>query len=286
MTYFKNKTVIMSGGSRGVGLEIAKALGKDGANIAILAKTTEPHPTLPGTIFTAAEEIEQVGGNALPIVCDIRFEDQVEAAVEETASKFGGIDICINNASAIHLTDTVNTPMKRYDLMNQINARGTFLTSKKCLPHLLKSENPHIMNLSPPLDMNPKWFSGHVAYTMAKYGMSLCVLGMAEEFKEQGVAVNALWPRTAISTAAVKNVLGGEEMANISRTPEIMADAAYVILTKPSKEFTGNFCIDDNLLAEHGVTDFSKYASVPFDQLAPDFFVPDDILPPEAAKNS
>ena len=276
----------MSGGSRGVGLEIAKALGKDGANVAILAKTTEPHPTLPGTIFTAADEIKEVGGNPLPIVCDIRFEDQVEAAVEETASKFGGIDICIINASAIHLTDTVNTPMKRYDLMNQINARGTFLTSKKCLPHLLKSENPHIMNLSPPLDMNPKWFSGHVAYTMAKYGMSLCVLGMAEEFKEQGVAVNALWPRTAISTAAVKNVLGGEEMANISRTPEIMADAAYVILTKPSKEFTGNFCIDDNLLAEHGVTDFSKYASVPFDQLAPDFFVPDDILPPEAAKNS
>ena len=170
--------------------------------------------------------------------------------------------------------------------MNQINARGTFLTSKKCLPYLLKAENPHIMNLSPPLDMNPKWFSGHVAYTMAKYGMSLCVLGMAEEFKEQGVAVNALWPRTAIATAAVKNVLGGEEMTSISRTPEIMADAAYVILTKPSKEFTGNFCIDDNLLAENGVTDFSKYASVPFDQLAPDFFVPDDTPLPEEIKNS
>ena len=220
------------------------------------------------------------------LVCDIRSEEQVEECVEKGAEHFGGIDICGNNASAIQLTNTLQTDMKRYDLMNQINARGTFLTSKKCLPHLLKSENPHIMNLSPPLDMNPKWFSGHVAYTMAKYGMSLCVLGMAEEFKDQGVAVNALWPRTAISTAAVKNVLGGEEMANISRTPEIMADAAYVILTKPSKEFTGNFCIDDNLLAEHGVKDFSKYASVPFDQLAPDFFVPDDILPPEAAKNS
>ena len=276
----------MSGGSRGVGLEIAKALGKDGANVAILAKTTEPHPTLPGTIFTAADEIKEVGGNPLPIVCDIRFEDQVEAAVEETASKFGGIDICINNASAIQLTGTLQTDMKRYDLMNQINARGTFLVSKVCLPHLLKSDNPHILNLSPPLDMDPKWFGPHVAYTMAKFGMSLCVLGMAEEFKEEGVAVNALWPRTAVATAAIKNALGGDSIMNISRSPKIMADAAYVILTKDSREFTGNFCIDDNLLAENGATDFSQYAEVPFSELAPDFFVPDDIEAPEAAKNS
>ena len=286
MTYFKNKTVIMSGGSRGVGLEIAKALGKDGANIAILAKTTEPHPTLPGTIFTAAEEIEQVGGNALPIVCDIRYEEQVEAAVEETASKFGGIDICINNASAIHLTDTVNTPMKRYDLMHNINGRGTFLTSKACIPHLLKSDNPHILNISPPLDMNPMWFQGHVAYTMAKYNMSLCVLGMAAEYKGQ-IGVNALWPRTAIKTAAVKNVLGGDEMMKKSRDPQIMADAAHIILNKDKDKFSGNFVLDDSLLAEHGETDFSKYADYPFAELIPDFFVPEDAYPvPQVVKDS
>tara|TARA_B100000941_G_scaffold289526_1_gene269081 strand:- start:4286 stop:5146 length:861 start_codon:yes stop_codon:yes gene_type:complete len=286
MNYLSNKTLFVSGASRGIGLAIAKRAASDGANIILAAKTAEPHPKLPGTIYTAAEEIEDAGGKAFPVICDVRSEEQIEDAVNKGSEHFGGIDICVNNASAIQLTNTLQTDMKRYDLMNQINARGTFLTSKKCLPYLLKSDNPHILNLSPPLDMNPKWFSNHVAYSIAKYGMSLCVLGMAEEFKEQGVAVNALWPRTAIATAAVKNILGGDETVKVSRTPEIMADAAYVIFTKDSKEFSGNFCIDDNLLAENGVDDFSKYAEVPFAQLAPDFFVPDDIPPPDAAKNS
>ena len=286
MSTLKNKTLFVSGASRGIGLAIAKRAAEDGANIILAAKTAEPHPKLPGTIYTAAEEIVEAGGQALPVICDIRDEENVRNAVNKGVERFGGIDICINNASAIQLTGTLQTDMKRYDLMNQINARGTFLVSKVCLPHLLKSENPHILNLSPPLDMSPKWFGPHVAYTMAKFGMSLCVLGMAEEFKEEGVAVNALWPRTAIATAAIKNALGGDEVMNISRSPEIMGDAAYVILTKNSKDFTGNFCIDDNLLADNGVTDFSKYAEVPFSELAPDFFVPDDIEPPEAAKNS
>ena len=286
MNDLKNKTLFVSGASRGIGLAIAKRAAKDGANIILAAKTAEPHPKLPGTIYTAADEIIEEGGQALPVICDIRDEENVRDAVNKGLDHFGGIDICVNNASAIQLTGTLQTDMKRYDLMNQINARGTFLVSKVCLPHLLKSDNPHILNLSPPLDMDPKWFGPHVAYTMAKFGMSLCVLGMAEEFKEDGVAVNALWPRTAVATAAIKNALGGESIMNISRSPEIMADAAYVILTKDSKEFTGNFCIDDNLLADNGVTDFSQYAEVPFSELAPDFFVPDDIEPPEAAKNS
>ena len=286
MSNLTNKTLFISGASRGIGLAIAKRAAQDGANIILAAKTAEPHPKLPGTIYTAAEEIEEAGGKAFPVLCDVRYEEQLETAVKNGADHFGGIDICVNNASAIQLTNTLQTDMKRYDLMNQINARGTFLTSKKCIPYLLKSENPHILNLSPPLDMNSKWFSNHVAYSIAKFGMSLCVLGMAEEFKEKGIAVNALWPRTAIATAAVKNILGGDELVKVSRTPEIMADAAYVIFTKDSKEFTGNFCIDDNLLAENGVDDFSKYAEVPFAQLAPDFFVPDDIPPPDAAKNS
>ena len=286
MSNLTNKTLFISGASRGIGLAIAKRAAQDGANIILAAKTAEPHPKLPGTIYTAAEEIEEAGGKAFPVLCDVRYEEQLETAVKNGADHFGGIDICVNNASAIQLTNTLQTDMKRYDLMNQINARGTFLTSKKCIPYLLKSENPHILNLSPPLDMNSKWFSNHVAYSIAKFGMSLCVLGMAEEFKEKGIAVNALWPRTAIATAAVKNILGGDELVKVSRTPEIMADAAYVILTKDSKEFTGNFCIDDNLLADNGVTDFSKYAEVPFSQLAPDFFVPDNIPPPDAAKKS
>ena len=286
MNNLKNKTLFVSGASRGIGLAIAKRAAQDGANIILAAKTAEPHPKLPGTIYTAAEEIEEAGGQALPVICDIRDEENVRKAVNEGLEKFGGIDICVNNASAIQLTGTLHTDMKRYDLMNQINARGTFLVSKVCLPHLLNSDNPHILNLSPPLDMDPKWFGPHVAYTMAKFGMSLCVLGMAEEFKEEGVAVNALWPRTAVATAAIKNALGGDSVMNISRSPEIMADAAYVILTKNSREFTGHFCIDDNLLAENGTKDFSKYAEVPFSELAPDFFVPDDIEPPEAAKNS
>ena len=286
MSNLTNKTLFISGASRGIGLAIAKRAAQDGANIILAAKTAEPHPKLPGTIYTAAEEIEEAGGKAFPVLCDVRYEEQLETAVKNGADHFGGIDICVNNASAIQLTNTLQTDMKRYDLMNQINARGTFLTSKKCIPYLLKSENPHILNLSPPLDMNSKWFSNHVAYSIAKFGMSLCVLGMAEEFKEKGIAVNALWPRTAIATAAVKNILGGDELVKVSRTPEIMADAAHVILTKDSKEFTGNFCIDDNLLADNGVTDFSKYAEVPFSQLAPDFFVPDNIPPPDAAKKS
>ena len=286
MNDLKNKTLFVSGASRGIGLAIAKRAAKDGANIILAAKTAEPHPKLPGTIYTAADEIIEEGGQALPVICDIRDEENVRDAVNKGLDHFGGIDICVNNASAIQLTGTLQTDMKRYDLMNQINARGTFLVSKVCLPHLLKSDNPHILNLSPPLDMDPKWFGPHVAYTMAKFGMSLCVLGMAEEFKEDGVAVNALWPTTAVATAAIKNALGGDSIMNISRSPEIMADAAYIILTKDSKEFTGNFCIDDNLLADNGVTDFSQYADVPFSELAPDFFVPDDIEPPEVAKNS
>lgn len=286
MNNLKNKTLFVSGASRGIGLAIAKRAAKDGANVILAAKTAEPHPKLPGPIYTAAEEIEEVGGKALPVVCDIRDEENVRNAVNKGLDHFGAIDICINNASAIQLTGTLQTDMKRYDLMNQINARGTFLVSKVCLPHLIKSDNPHILNLSPPLDMDPKWFGPHVAYTMAKFGMSLCVLGMAEEFKDEGVAVNALWPRTAVATAAIKNALGGDSIMNISRSPEIMADAAHVILTKNSREFTGNFCIDDNLLADNGVTDFSQYAEVPFAELAPDFFVPDYVEAPEAAKNS
>ena len=275
MTYFKNKTVIMSGGSRGVGLEIAKALGKDGANIAILAKTTEPHPTLPGTIFTAADEIEKVGGTALPIVCDIRYEDQVEAAVEETVNKFGGIDICINNASAIHLTDTVNTPMKRYDLMHNINVRGTFMLSQKCIPHLIKGDNSHILTLSPPLDIARKWFGMTLAYTTAKYGMSLVAHGLAEELGKHNVASNCLWPRTSLDTAAVRNVIG-EELVKGSRKPSIYADAAYAVLKRDSSSCTGNFFLDQDVLEEEGVTDFDQYAIDPEAKLVSDFFVDDN----------
>ena len=275
MTYFKNKTVIMSGGSRGVGLEIAKALGKDGANIAILAKTTEPHPTLPGTIFTAADEIEEVGGTALPIVCDIRYEDQVEAAVEETVNKFGGIDICINNASAIHLTDTVNTPMKRYDLMHNINVRGTFMLSQKCIPYLIKGDNSHILTLSPPLDIARKWFGMTLAYTTAKYGMSLVAHGLAEELGKHNVASNCLWPRTSLDTAAVRNVIG-EELVKGSRKPSIYADAAYAVLKRDSSSCTGNFFLDQDVLEEEGVTDFDQYAIDPEAKLVSDFFVDDN----------
>ena len=275
MTYFKNKTVIMSGGSRGVGLEIAKVLGKDGANIAILAKTTEPHPTLPGTIFTAADEIKEVGGNALPIVCDIRFEEQVEAAVEETVKKFGGIDVCINNASAIHLTDTVNTPMKRYDLMHNINVRGTFMLSQKCIPHLINGENPHILTLSPPLDIARKWFGMTLAYTTAKYGMSLVAHGLAEELGRHNIASNCLWPRTSLDTAAVRNVIGAE-LVKGSRKPSIYADAAYAVLKRDSSSCTGNFFLDQDVLKEEGITDFDQYAVDPDATLVSDFFVDDN----------
>ena len=282
----KDKVIFISGGSRGIGLAMAKRAAQDGAQIVVAAKTAEPHPKLPGTIYTAAEEIVEAGGDALPMVCDIRDEDNVRDAINASVEHFGGIDICINNASAIQLTNTLDTAMKRYDLMHQINGRGTYMVSKYCLPHLLKSENPHILNLAPPLDMDPKWFGGHVGYTMAKYTMSMCVLGMAEEFKDRGVAVNALWPRTAIATAAVQNHLGGDEIMRLSRNVDIMADAAYTILTKDSKSFTGNFCIDDLVLHGAGVTDFTRYANVPFGELMPDFFVPDNTPLPDEVKNS
>jgi citronellol/citronellal dehydrogenase len=269
----KGKTIFISGGSRGIGLAIAKRAAQDGANVVIAAKTAEPHAKLPGTIYTAAEEIEDLGGKALPVVCDIRDEKQVENAVAAGVEKFGGLDICINNASAISLTPTLQTKMSRYDLMHQVNTRGTFLVSKTCIPHLLKADNPHILNLSPPLNMEEKWFAPHVAYTMAKFGMSLCVLGMAGEFRKQGIAVNALWPRTTIATAAVKNLLGGDEMIRCSRKPEIMGDAAHAILTRPSREFTGNFCVDDEVLESIGITDLSRYAVEPGAKLFPDFFV-------------
>ncbi len=267
------KTVFITGGSRGIGLAIACRAARDGANVAIAAKTAEPHPRLPGTIHTAAREIEAAGGKALPLVCDIRDEAQVEAAVAATVEAFGGIDICVNNASAISLTPTLKTDMKRFDLMHQINLRGTFLVSKSCLPHLLEADNPHVLNLAPPLNFEAKWFAPHVAYSMAKYGMSLCVLGMAEEYRAQGVAFNALWPRTAIATAAIRNVIGGDELIRRSRKPEIIADAAWFILTRPAREFTGNFCVDDEVLEAAGITDLTGYAVDPDVELAPDFFV-------------
>ena len=274
----RGRTIFMSGGSRGIGLAIARRCAADGANIAIAAKSAEPDPRLPGTIHTAAAEIEQAGGKGLAIQCDIRFEEQVEAAVAKTVETFGGIDICVNNASAISLTGTLDTPMKRYDLMHQINTRGTFLVSQKCLPHLKRSDRAHILNLSPPLDMQAKWFAPHVAYTMAKFGMSMCVLGMAEEFRREGIGVNALWPLTAIDTAAVRNVLGGDTLARMSRKPQIVADAAHAILTRDPKTCTGNFFIDEEVLRAEGVIDFSPYQYESADALAGDFFVPDDVF--------
>ena len=276
MTDLKGKTLFISGASRGIGLTIGLRAARDGANVALVAKTTEPHPKLEGTIYTAAEEIKKAGGTALPLVADIRHEDQVAAAVEAAVGEFGGIDICVNNASAIQLTDTLSTPMKRFDLMHDINTRGTFMVSKYCIPHLEKSDNAHILMLSPPLDMNPKWFSGYLPYSLAKYGMSLCVLGLAEELKRKNIAVNALWPRTTIATAAIKNIVGGEAMMKRSRKPEILADAAHLIFTQPSSDFTGNFCIDDTLLSQHGVTDFDQYRVDPTIDLQIDFFVPDN----------
>jgi citronellol/citronellal dehydrogenase len=273
MADLAGKSLFITGASRGIGLAIAKRAARDGANVAIAAKTTEPHPKLPGTIYTAAEEIEAAGGRALALVCDIRVEDQVRAAVDRAVETFAGIDICVNNASAIQLTGTVATDMKRFDLMHQVNTRGTFLVSKLCIPHLRRAANPHVLNIAPPLNIKAKWFAPNVAYTMAKYGMSLCVLGMAEEFRADGIAFNALWPRSTIATAAVRNLLGGGEMVRRSRTPEIMADAAHVILTRPSRDFTGNFCVDDEVLAAAGVTDLSAYAVDPTAELFPDFFV-------------
>ena len=274
----EGKTLFISGGSRGIGLAIALRAARDGANVTIAAKTAEPHPKLPGTIYTAADEIRAAGGKALPVLCDIRDEEQVAQAVEKTVEAFGGIDICINNASAIQLTGTLETDMKRFDLMHQINMRGTFLVSKMCIPYLKLAQNPHILNLAPPLDMEAKWFKNHVAYTMAKFGMSMCTLGMSAEFKKDGIAVNSLWPLTTIDTAAVRNLLGGEAVASMSRSAAIMADAAHAVLTRPSREATGNFYIDELVLRAAGVTDFSKYALTPGSKLAADFFVPDEIF--------
>jgi citronellol/citronellal dehydrogenase len=259
------KRIFVTGGSRGIGLAIAMRAARDGASIAIAAKTADPNPKLPGTIFTAAEDIRAAGGVALPIQCDIRDENQIESAMRQAAQEFGGIDILINNASAINLTKTEATPAKRFDLMFDVNVRGTFLTSQAAIPYLRESaqagRNPHILNLAPPLSMNPKWFKNHVAYTMAKYGMSMCVLGMAEEFKRDGIASNALWPRTAIDTAALAMIPGIDTAA--CRTPEILADAAYIILNRSAKEATGNFYVDDEVLASEGITDLDKYAVVP-----------------------
>src|SRR3979409_225635 len=250
------KTIFISGGSRGIGLAIALRAARDGANVAIAAKTAEPHPKLKGTIYTAADEVRAAAGKALPILCDIRDETQVMAAIDQTVAEFGGIDICVNNASAISLTNSQATDMKRFDLMMGINTRCTFMVSKYCIPHLKKSDNPHILMLSPPLDMQTKWFEHSTAYTMAKFGMSMCVLGLAGELKGAGIAVNALWPRPTIATAAVGNLLGGDAMMRASRTPEIMGDAAHMIFTKPSREFTGQFCIDDKVLYAGGGRDF------------------------------
>jgi citronellol/citronellal dehydrogenase len=266
------KTLFITGASRGIGKAIALRAAADGANIAIAAKTTEPHPKLPGTIYTAAEEIEAAGGKALPLAVDIRDEEQVREAVQRTVDTFGGIDVLVNNASAINLTGTLETPMKRFDLMWGVNARGTFACSQACLPSLLKARNPHILTLSPPLNLDPRWFKDHVAYTMSKYGMSFCVLGMAEEFRDRGVAVNALWPRTVIATAALA-MLGGRIPPERCRTPEIMADAAHAVLTRDSRSATGNFYIDDEVLREAGVTDFTKYAVKPGEPLLPDLFL-------------
>ena len=274
------KTLFITGASRGIGLAIALRAARDGANIAIAAKTAEPHKHLPGTIYTAAKEIEAAGGGALPLVVDVRDEASVLKAVDETVRAFGGIDVCVNNASAIQLTGTLETEMKRYDLMNQVNARGSFLISKACLPHLKRSSNPHVLMISPPLDMSARWFKNHTAYTMAKFGMSLCVLGMSAEFKDDGIAFNALWPRTLIATAAIRFVVGGEEAMRHARTPAIMADAAYAIVTKPSKTFTGKFVIDDSILYAEGERDFEQYRVDPSVPLAADFFVPDSDAPP------
>ncbi|XP_029178778.1 hydroxysteroid dehydrogenase-like protein 2 [Nylanderia fulva] len=271
------RTIFITGASRGIGKSIALKAAKDGANIIIAAKTAQPHPKLPGTIYTAASEIEAAGGKALPCIVDVRDEAQVIDAVENAVAKFGGIDVLVNNASAISLTGTLTTEMKRYDLMNNINARGTFLVSKVCIPYLKKSSNPHIVNISPPLNMKPIWFKNHVAYTMAKYGMSMCVLGMAEELKPDGIAVNAVWPKTAIYTAAM-DMLTGSDSSDVCRKPEIMADAVYALLCKDSKSTTGEFLIDENILRNEGITDFTNYACNPAnkDKLMMDFFLDDD----------
>jgi len=269
----QGKTIFITGASRGIGRAIALRAAGEGANIIIAAKTTTAHAKLPGTIHSAAEEIEKAGGRALAVKTDIRFEDQVTAAIEQGVAEFGGLDIVVNNASALGLTGLRETTLKMYDRMQDINARGSFVTTQAAMPHLLKAENPHVLNISPPLNMNPKWFAGHAAYTLSKYAMSVWVLGMAAEFAEQGVAFNALWPKTAIATAAVRNLLGGEKVVAASRQPAIMGDAARAVLVRDSRACTGQFLIDEEVLAEEGETDFEKYAVVPGTQLFPDFFL-------------
>lgn len=273
MASLKDKVVFITGASRGIGKAIGLRAARDGAKIVVIGKTDQPHPKLPGTVPTSVEEMKSAGGDAIGCIADIRDESQIAAAVASAIDAFGQLDILVNNASAIFLAGTAETPAKRFDLMHSVNARGTFLTSQHCLPHLENAENPHILNLSPPLNMSPQWFKSHVAYTMAKYGMSMCVLGMAEEFKRKKIGVNALWPRTAIATAAVQNILGGDEMMKMCRKPQIVADAAHAILTRDSATTTGNFFIDDEVLAEAGVTDFESYAVSPGTDLMPDFFL-------------
>jgi citronellol/citronellal dehydrogenase len=267
------RTIIMSGGSRGIGLAIALRAAQDGANVALIAKTAEPHPRLKGTVFTAAEAIEAAGGNGLAIVGDVRDDHVIADAVEQTVERFGGVDILVNNASAIDVSPSASISMKRYDLMQDVNARATFLLSRTCVPYLREAENPHVLTLSPPLSLDPKWFGPHLAYTLAKFGMSMCTLGMAAEHADAGIAFNSLWPRTIIATAAVQNLLGGEAAMARSRRPKIVADAAHAILTRPARETTGNFFIDDEVLAEAGVTDFSSYAYTADADLLVDLFL-------------
>jgi len=280
MATLQGKTLFITGASRGIGLAIALKAAREGANITIAAKTETPHPKLPGTIYSAAKEIEQAGGRALPLGVDVRDEQAVKSAIDKTAATFGSLDIVVNNASAIQLTGVAETDMRRFDLMHQINARGTYMVSKYAIPHLEQAANPHILMLSPPLDLKEKWFAPHTAYSMAKYGMSLVVLGLAGELRSKGIAVNALWPRTTIATAAIKNVLGGDVLMRRSRSSDILADAACRIFLKPARSFSGNFLIDDTFLAGEGVTDFERYRVDPSEPLAPDFFVPDDSKPP------
>jgi citronellol/citronellal dehydrogenase len=284
MTDLAGKTLFITGASRGIGLAIGLRAARDGANVAIAAKTAEPNAKLPGTIFSAAEEIEKAGGKALPLTVDVRDEAQVRDALDATAKKFGGIDIVVNNASAISLTDSQTTDMKRFDLMHQVNARGTFMVSKFAIPFLEKAANPHILMLSPPLDMQEKWFAANTAYSMAKFGMSLVVLGLAGELRRKGIAVNALWPRTTIATSAIKNLLGGDAIMRASRTPEILADAAHMIFCTDAKSLTGQFIIDDTFLFANGVREFDHYRVDPGVSLAPDFFVPADSVPPVSLK--
>jgi len=272
MPSLQGKTVLVTGASRGIGRAIGLRAAREGANVVVAAKTSARHPKLPGTIHDAAAEIEAAGGRALAVACDVREEEQVEAAVRAAVDRFGGIDVLVNNASAIFLAGTADTPMKRYDLVSQVNARGTFLCSQKCIPHLARAANAHILNLAPPLSMEPRWFASHLAYTMAKYGMSMCVLGLSEELRDRGIAVNALWPRTVIATAAL-NLLGGEETARHGRTPEIVADAAVAILKRDARSCTGNFFVDEDVLREEGVRDFKRYAVEPGVELMPDLFL-------------